>query len=197
MRIAAAEQARSPASARETRRRGGVMTRITTHVLDTGPGRPAAGIAVRLERVDGPRADAVAAAVTDSGRPGSRLAARGYSARPLPAGVRDRRLVRATGRETLYPEIVIDFARARNGVALPPAAAARALRLFHLPGELTMSARLAWNGYGKAAVRLVKVDRAPPRSRAARPRRRRTAPGRGSRLRTPRATTPRSFPPTP
>ena len=86
------------------------MTRITTHVLDTGTGRPAAGIPVRLERVDGPRADAVAAAVTDAdGR------VRDWLPGGIPSG--RYRLVfetgdwfRAAGRESLYPEIVIDFA---------------------------------------------------------------------------------------
>ena len=86
------------------------MTRITTHVLDTTAGRPAAGMAVRLERLDGTRAESVASAVTDGdGRVGEWLPG------GVPAG--RYRLVFATGswfsdagRETIYPEIVIHFA---------------------------------------------------------------------------------------
>lgn len=45
------------------------MSAVTTHVLDTGQGRPAAGVLVRLEHVTG-AADAVLAAGTtdDDGR---------------------------------------------------------------------------------------------------------------------------------
>lgn len=49
------------------------MSAISTHVLDTAAGRPAAGMRVRLERVaatgqqhDGPAAEEIAAASTDA-----------------------------------------------------------------------------------------------------------------------------------
>lgn len=85
------------------------MTRITSHVLDTSAGRPAAGIAVRLERLDGARTETVASAVTDAdGRVGDWL--------PQGAPPGRYRLIfdtgtwfRAAGRETLYPEVVIHF----------------------------------------------------------------------------------------
>jgi 5-hydroxyisourate hydrolase len=85
------------------------MTRITTHVLDTGTGIPASGLAVRLERLEGPRADAVAEAVTD---------ADGRIRDWLPGGVPGGRYrlvfetgtwFRRAGRESIYPEIVIHF----------------------------------------------------------------------------------------
>jgi 5-hydroxyisourate hydrolase len=85
------------------------MTRITTHVLDTGTGTPAAGLAVRLERLDGTRAQAVAEAVTD---------ADGRIREWLPDGVSSGRYrlvfetgtwFRRAGRESIYPEIVIHF----------------------------------------------------------------------------------------
>lgn len=83
------------------------MTYITSHVLDTTLGRPAGGIKVRLDRVDGARSEEIASAVTDTeGRVRDWIA--------LPVGAGHYRLVfetgawfRASGRETLYPEIVI------------------------------------------------------------------------------------------
>jgi 5-hydroxyisourate hydrolase len=87
------------------------MTRITSHVLDTSAGRPAAGLTVRLEQ-PGPGTSAVAplaSATTDAdGR------VRDWLPAGVPAG--RYRLVfetgawfRASGRETLYPEVIIDF----------------------------------------------------------------------------------------
>ncbi|WP_136708250.1 hydroxyisourate hydrolase [Agromyces sp. H66] len=82
---------------------------VTSHVLDASLGRPAAGVAVRLERRDR-LADAwspVADAVTDADGRASRL-----GPEALDAGV--YRVVFDTGayfgdRPTLYPEVVIVF----------------------------------------------------------------------------------------
>ena len=87
------------------------MTRISSHVLDTSAGRPAAGLAARLER-SGPGAGGpapLASATTDAdGR------VRDWLPDGVPAG--RYRLVfetgpwfRAAGRDTLYAEVVIDF----------------------------------------------------------------------------------------
>jgi 5-hydroxyisourate hydrolase len=87
------------------------MTRITSHVLDTSAGRPAAGLTVRLEQ-SGPGTSAaapLASATTDAdGR------VRDWVPAGVPAG--RYRLVfetgawfRAAGRDTLYPEVIIDF----------------------------------------------------------------------------------------
>ncbi len=85
------------------------MTRITSHVLDTSAGRPAAGLAVRLER-SGPGSPASLASATTDGD--GRV--RDWLPEGLPAG--RYRLVfetgawfRAAGRDTLYPEVRIDF----------------------------------------------------------------------------------------
>jgi 5-hydroxyisourate hydrolase len=85
------------------------MTWITSHVLDTSAGRPASGLAVRLER-SGPGGPASLASATTDGD--GRV--RDWLPEGLPAG--RYRLVfetgawfRATGRETLYPEVVIEF----------------------------------------------------------------------------------------
>lgn len=83
------------------------MTRITSHVLDVTAGRPAAGITVRLERVEGGRAELMASAATDAdGRVSDWL--------PEGAGAGRYRLVfetgawfRAAGRESIYPEVVV------------------------------------------------------------------------------------------
>ena len=83
------------------------MTRVTTHVLDTALGRPAAGIKVRLDRVVGGKTEEIASVRTDAeGR------VREWTPEPVAAG--HYRLVfesgewfRTSGRETLYPQIVI------------------------------------------------------------------------------------------
>ena len=88
------------------------MSAVTTHVLDAAHGRPAVGVAVRLEHVAG---DVVATTETDSdGR------ARDLGPESLPAG--DYRLVfdtgawfAATDRTTFYPEVVVTFTVGADG----------------------------------------------------------------------------------
>jgi len=84
------------------------MSRITTHVLDTVLGKPAVGVAVRLERQKKNEWSAIAAAETDCDGRCQILAA------DAPAGV--YRLTFATGaylakqgRTSIYPEITITF----------------------------------------------------------------------------------------
>ena len=85
------------------------MTRITSHVLDTSTGQPASELAVRLERSGSGSSVPLASATTDGdGR------VRDWLPEGLPAG--RYRLVfetgawfRAAGRDTLYPEVRIDF----------------------------------------------------------------------------------------
>jgi 5-hydroxyisourate hydrolase len=87
------------------------MSAITTHVLDTAAGRPAAGVAVRLERREGHAWHPLAAGVTDED---------GRLRTLLPADhdfqVGEYRLVFATGTyyaargmESFHPEIAIAF----------------------------------------------------------------------------------------
>jgi 5-hydroxyisourate hydrolase len=94
------------------------VSTVTTHVLDTSRGRPAAGVGVRLEPVtdgsDDPTGDpggvsALAVASTDAD---GRVADLGPD--DLPAG--RYRLVFATGeyfatsgRETFYPRVTVEF----------------------------------------------------------------------------------------
>lgn len=85
------------------------MTRITSHVLDTSTGQPAAGLTVRLERSGSGSSAPLASAATD---------ADGRIRDWLPAGVAagHYRLVfetgawfRAAGREAFYPEVIVAF----------------------------------------------------------------------------------------
>ncbi len=84
------------------------MSTITTHVLDTVLGKPAAGIAVHLERQENITWIAIASSVTDADGRCRDLAS------SAPAGM--YRLTFQTGdymarnaRSTIYPEISIIF----------------------------------------------------------------------------------------
>jgi len=77
---------------------------VTTHVLDTARGRPAAGVAVRLERVAGDGWQSVGSGVTDAD---GRL-------RDLPPTSAGRyRLVFDTGAylgdDGFYPQVTVEF----------------------------------------------------------------------------------------
>lgn len=85
------------------------MTGISTHVLDTSRGRPAAGVTVRLDRADGPHWEPVGSAVTDpDGRVpalvGSPPAAGRYRLTFDTAGY-----FAATGASVFYPEVSVIF----------------------------------------------------------------------------------------
>lgn len=88
------------------------MSAITTHVLDTAHGHPAAGIAVTLERRDGPgRWSLIGRGVTDAdGRQRSLMPDAGSA----PPGT--YRLTFATGAyfaglglRSFYPEVAVSF----------------------------------------------------------------------------------------
>ncbi len=85
------------------------MSTVTTHVLDTSLGQPAAGVDVRLERMDGADPSPVAQGRTDDdGR------VRDFGPDGLPPGT--YRVVfdtggyfTRTGRHGFYPEVAISF----------------------------------------------------------------------------------------
>ncbi|MET0740041.1 MAG: hydroxyisourate hydrolase [Candidatus Nanopelagicales bacterium] len=85
------------------------MSTVTTHVLDTSVGQPAAGVAVTLQQVRGSETTDVGHASTDAdGR------VRELGPERLPSGT--YRLVFATGGyfaergvDALYPQVVLDF----------------------------------------------------------------------------------------
>ncbi len=85
------------------------MSTVTTHVLDTARGQPAAGVPVRLEEVDGDVTRAVADGVTGAD---GRISDLGPSG--LPEGI--YRLVfdtgayaAAHGEEPFFPEATVTF----------------------------------------------------------------------------------------
>lgn len=86
------------------------MTPITTHILDTSIGKPAAGVPVELFRVDDDQPTLVGTAATDSdGRAreigtGWELASGRYRLRFAIASY-----FAAQGKPTFYPEVVVDF----------------------------------------------------------------------------------------
>jgi 5-hydroxyisourate hydrolase len=82
---------------------------VTTHVLDTGAGLPAVGVAVRLERLAGGEVEAVAQGHTDVDGRVSDLG-------PEMLATGTYRLVFSTGewfaeqgRTTFYPQVVVVF----------------------------------------------------------------------------------------
>lgn len=84
------------------------MSGITTHVLDTALGRPAAGVAVCLEMQQGDAWVVLAASRTDTDGRCRHLA------QDAPAGVYRLKFAtgeyfHAMGRTSIYPEIAITF----------------------------------------------------------------------------------------
>lgn len=86
------------------------MSTITTHVLDTGLGLPAAGVPVRLERLDGAHYTELAAATTDTdGRVrelGSEQAEPGTYRLVFDTGA----YFAEAGQTGFYPEVSVVFA---------------------------------------------------------------------------------------
>ena len=86
---------------------------LTTHVLDLRLGKPAAGVGVRLERMDASGGWHELASGSDQRRrPGSRLAGRGRAyQRRASADVRHGRVFRrASSVEHFYPQVTVEFA---------------------------------------------------------------------------------------
>lgn len=77
------------------------MSSLSTHVLDTASGRPAAGIGVRLETLDG---DVLGAGVTDAD---GRLADLGPAR--LEVGSYLLRFDTSARDDSFYPEVLIAF----------------------------------------------------------------------------------------
>ena len=84
------------------------MTRITTHILDTSLGQPAANVRIWLERVEGQNITLLSETQTDADGRAAKLT-------PEPVASGHYRLCAdigayftATGRETLYHSAIID-----------------------------------------------------------------------------------------
>lgn len=84
------------------------MTRITTHILDTSLGQPAAGVRVWLESLEGQKTSLISEGQTDADGRAAKLT-------PAPVASGHYRLCadigayfKATGRDTLYHTAIID-----------------------------------------------------------------------------------------
>lgn len=87
------------------------MSTISTHVLDTALGRPAAGLHVTLERVSNDAVHAVGAGVTDSDGRLRDLLSKGEKLDPGDYRLRfeTAEYMAATGRAVFYPQVTVDF----------------------------------------------------------------------------------------
>jgi len=90
------------------------LSGITTHVLDTSRGRPAAGVPVVLERADGSGWDVVGRGTTDAdGRARDLLTSAPENGRyrlTFDTGA----YFRAVGEAPFYPEVTVTFAVERG-----------------------------------------------------------------------------------
>lgn len=83
---------------------------ISTHVLDTSAGRPAAGVSVRLQHLDGGTWRDVTAAETNAdGRVASLMPHGGPAAGTFRLTFDAAAYFAARGQETFYTTIAIDF----------------------------------------------------------------------------------------
>lgn len=82
------------------------MSTVTTHVLDTALGQPAAGVAVRLERADGAE---VASGVTDPGGRVGDLGPDGLAPGTYRITFDTGAYFGRDGRRAFYPEVTVTF----------------------------------------------------------------------------------------
>ena len=84
---------------------------ITTHVLDTSRGRPAAGVAVTLARknADGAWSDVASGRTNDDGRVSDLLEPGKLAAGCYRLAFDTRAYFDASGTATFYPEVVVTF----------------------------------------------------------------------------------------
>ncbi|HEY7660080.1 MAG TPA: hydroxyisourate hydrolase [Actinomycetota bacterium] len=86
------------------------MVGITTHVLDTSEGRPAPGVAVSLEIMDGEGWRAVGRGVTDAdGRVSDLLADRGAEAGTYRIVFDSGAYFASRGTQGFYPRVTVEF----------------------------------------------------------------------------------------
>ena len=134
---------------------------ISTHILDTAAGRPAAGVPVTLALMTGGEWTTLNAAVTDADGRCKYLLPEGQALQPGVYRVQFRDSVLLCGAAACR-----DFTRmwrsssrsSTTGSALPHTVATDRQRLHHLSRKLmAIEVELAENRYGKSRVRLMKV----------------------------------------
>lgn len=87
---------------------------ITTHVLDTGSGRPAAGVAVTLEAFNGGRWAVIAAGSTDADGRIRELGPDRLPSGTYRLGFDTGAYFGAAGIETFFPEVSLTFTVAED-----------------------------------------------------------------------------------
>lgn len=85
------------------------MSTVTTHVLDTSLGQPAAGVRVRLERLTGGALSPVAEASTDDDGRIRELGPDGLTPGTYRVVFDTGAYFARSGRRTFYPEVAISF----------------------------------------------------------------------------------------
>lgn len=86
---------------------------ITTHVLDTGSGKPAAGVAVTLDMLDAGRWVRIAAGATDDDGRAKSLGPDRLDSGTYRLGFDTGAYYAAAGTETFFPEVSLIFAVSR------------------------------------------------------------------------------------
>jgi len=86
------------------------MNSLTSHVLDVSLGRPARGVALRLEVLEGASWRSLGVGVTDAdGRAGDLLAGAPLEARTYRLTFETGAYFTATGRRSFYPRVEVTF----------------------------------------------------------------------------------------
>jgi 5-hydroxyisourate hydrolase len=85
------------------------MSTVTTHVLDTSLGRPAAGVPVRLDHLDGGAPSPVAEASTDDDGRIRELGPDGLAPGTYRVVFDTGAYFARSGQRTFYPEVAISF----------------------------------------------------------------------------------------
>jgi 5-hydroxyisourate hydrolase len=86
------------------------VSAITTHVLDTALGRPAAGVRLRLERLDGDESRVLAAATTDDDGRAKELGPDRVEPGTYRLVFDVAAYAGATGQDCFFPEVGLTFA---------------------------------------------------------------------------------------
>ncbi len=84
------------------------MTKITTHILDTSLGKPAAQVRVWLEKIEGQQSLKICEVATDNDGRATHLTPDGVEAGNYRLYADVGQYFAATGRETLYNLAIID-----------------------------------------------------------------------------------------
>ncbi|WP_427129074.1 hydroxyisourate hydrolase [Pseudarthrobacter sp. S9] len=85
------------------------VSHITTHVLDTGSGKPAAGVAVTLHKLDGERWVQIATGSTDADGRIKELGPDRVPSGTYRLGFDTGAYYAAAGTETFFPEVTLTF----------------------------------------------------------------------------------------